>query len=424
MGASATTVPPPATAERLDHVREHVGCYDGVQPGSIRVSEQEDGKSVVFQDVAVLGLVSSNSDASGQPRRYNKAHTIANLALYEGTQVGINHSFGMPSLDDLAGVLRGIYWDEAAEKVKARELVIRRTQRTEHPLEMIRAQPQHVGLSHDVSAEMRTVSPVGQEPPVRELFVTKVWSVDVVRHPATTKNLYESSDPPVVRMNLPLVPELARPISFGSGRACPTWIVEDQFGKRYAVLGGDSATLESIMTTKTDPPAPEPKVADLEARLREAETKLAAAEARADAAAAKLQEAERNRRIGESGLPDKAKERLKTALQGKTLEEVDRAISEERTYLESLGIKPAAAAGGTTPPAPSGQAKEGAAPPAASPPPPAGVVHAGDPPPPPTAGAGSAEVESEFLEMLGSSVFGLHGDQLAEFAGTAKENKS
>lgn len=152
----------------------------------LTVEESREGDSVLFREVAVLGLLSANEARNGKKRQYTKEAVSRAIPLYEGARVYLDHNGPLQaaSVDRLAGKLEGIYWDDADGKLRARQLEIQKTPKTTHALTMMRAQPDHVGLSHDI---------LGKESAEGEITeISRVFSVDVVAAPATNSGLYEA----------------------------------------------------------------------------------------------------------------------------------------------------------------------------------------------------------------------------------------
>jgi outer membrane biosynthesis protein TonB len=144
-------------------------------------AESIDEENGVIKGVKILGVESKNN------RRYPSKVLQEALPKYEGLGVNLDHQRGNRRVSDGFGRLRavqlredGIYGD--LEYLRS------------HPfanqfIEAARRMPEQVGLSQ--SAEGR-VSQANGTAEVESIDLVK--SVDVVRYPATTKGLFESSD--------------------------------------------------------------------------------------------------------------------------------------------------------------------------------------------------------------------------------------
>ena len=390
-------------------LRESTPCFpDGASEG-VRFVESENGKTVSFQNVAVLGLESANLASDGKPRRYNLESVQKAIPLYEGAQVGLDHADGWtgPSVDRLAGKIVGVKWNESRGKLMADQLVIQRTPRTEHVLAMMTAQPEHLGLSHDVSAAEMTH---GDGPDEHlELHVSKVWSVDVVRHPATNRNLFESRD----EVNLRFSEDEAGELDLG-GATRRGWKVQSG-GRLFLVLeGGEDQNPQPQNTMNKDPEGTaEERLAALEARVEAAEARADAAETRASEAESKLSRQAVEARVAESRLPEKAKEKILRASEGKDLDEVDAMVEAEIAYLQELGLVTESEDDDDGGDEPAGEPKREAAVRGAGP----------DQPQPRRKASRDSEIESEFRSLVGSQI-GLSGDNLVDFVGRKKEGEA
>lgn len=152
----------------------------------IRVEESTQGDAMIFREVAVLGLVSSNPSITGKPRQYSEEGVQRAIPLYENARVFLDHTgpAGSPSVDRLAGKLEGIYYDAPDRKLRARKLEVQLTDKTSHALKMMKTHPDLVGLSHDISGKESGEGIIEE--------ITKVHSVDIVAAPATNTGLYEA----------------------------------------------------------------------------------------------------------------------------------------------------------------------------------------------------------------------------------------
>ena len=152
------------------------------------VEESTQGDAMVFREVAVLGLVSSNPSITGKPRQYSEEGVQRAIPLYENARVFLDHTgpAGSPSVDRLAGKLEGIYYDAPDRKLRARKLEVQLTDKTAHALRMMKSHPDLVGLSHDISGKESGEGVIEE--------ITRVHSVDIVAAPATNTGLYEAEE--------------------------------------------------------------------------------------------------------------------------------------------------------------------------------------------------------------------------------------
>lgn len=146
-----------------------------------------DRQNGVIRGVKVLGLESRNG-------RTYKAEALRQAAkLYESAKVNVNHPKGNPNgtrdYQDRIGQLRGVTMRDGGlyadlhfnpKHALAEQLIWD----AEHA-------PEAVGLSHNVEA--RTGRGAGGRVVVEE--ITRVQSVDLVADPATTRGLFEETDP-------------------------------------------------------------------------------------------------------------------------------------------------------------------------------------------------------------------------------------
>lgn len=145
-------------------------------------SKSIDEEAGVIKGVKIIGKTSKNG------REYSTKVLEAAKPKYEGLGINLDHQRGNRRVSDGFGRLRsvelredGLYGD--LEYLKS------------HPyadqfIESAQRMPEQVGLSH--SAEGK-VSKQGDKESVEE--ITAVNSVDVVRYPATTNGLFESTEP-------------------------------------------------------------------------------------------------------------------------------------------------------------------------------------------------------------------------------------
>jgi hypothetical protein len=140
----------------------------------------------IIRGVKILGSVSRNG------RRYTSGAMRKAIALYEGSQVNVNHPKGSPATprdyQDRLGRLRNVVERNGALFA---DLYYNPKHAIGPQLEWdVEHAPQNVGMSHNVDA--RTSRQNG-DVVVEEIL--RVHSVDLVADPATTTGLFESADP-------------------------------------------------------------------------------------------------------------------------------------------------------------------------------------------------------------------------------------
>jgi hypothetical protein len=145
-------------------------------------SQSIDEEAGVIKGVKILGLESQNG------RTYKPDAVETAKKLYEGMGINLDHMKGNRRVSDGFGRLRSVELREDGLYGNLEYL-------KSHPyadqfVESAKRMPEQVGLSH--SAEGK-VAKQGDKEVVEE--ISAVHSVDVVRYPATTKGLFESTDP-------------------------------------------------------------------------------------------------------------------------------------------------------------------------------------------------------------------------------------
>lgn len=161
-----------------------------VSPNGSLTVDREAG---IIRGVKILGKESPNTYRRGHPRIYEDKAMHSAARLYEGVSVNIDHPENRVAekerrVGEGFGQLRqcsvrpgeGVYGD--LHYIKAHPLA-------ESVVEAAERMPNLLGLSHNASGDM--VYRGGKE--VVE-DVTHVRAVDLVRRPATTRNLFESED--------------------------------------------------------------------------------------------------------------------------------------------------------------------------------------------------------------------------------------
>lgn len=242
----------------------------------LREADAPDGV-VVFKDVAILGLVSSNSD-DGHQRTYEADAVKAAAPLYEGARSYINHTTWTENgadrdLHRLLGEFKAVRYDEATNKLRG-DLHALVTPSTQHVITLMERMPHRLALSHDVQGLQNEDGVVHA--------ITTVHSVDVVPVGGTNQNLYEAGNP--------------------------------------------AATTENPdMTTKTNDEA-DKALKEAQDQAKESARREAAAESRAMVADALL----------ESGLPKESVAKLRPLLEGQDADTIAKAIKAEADHLASL----------------------------------------------------------------------------------------
>jgi len=271
--------------------------------GEAKFRENSDSGSVSFLNVAVLGLQSQNVGSNGKPRKYAEDAVRGAIGKYEGTRVYLDHNTGWagPSVDRLAGKLEGVYWDEGSKKLRASELVIHDTDKTAHALKLLMAQPEHIGMSHDISGKENRKEGVITE-------ISQVHSVDVVSAPATNVGLYESTS-----------------LEFGAWTYSETTSEVNMTNENTEVQDSVKEELDSL---RNELEAEQAKVSESDAKVEAAEGKVRELES----------ELAIEKALATADLPEAAQSKLREALAGKTPEEVDGAVKAEIAYLEELGL--------------------------------------------------------------------------------------
>lgn len=301
------------TAEltRRAHLRERSSI------GTSVVVQEQEGGTVVFQNVAVIGLQSSNVD-NGKPRTYSAEGLRAALSLYEGCRVYLNHlgwdeSSGNRDLLRLVGTLRAARWDEATQKVRA-DLVALRTPDTQHALAIMQHMPEQLALSHDVEGMADDTNCV--------CAISTVHSVDLVPVGGTNRTLYEAATADITMGELLELANAGEVLVRAGGRTMRLAETETQQG----------AGAPTHMDEK-EAKALRESVQALTARVEAAEADAAKAKAERDAA---VQGAALERALSESGLPDASVAKLRPLLEGRDAEVVAKAINSEKEHLEAL----------------------------------------------------------------------------------------
>ena len=152
------------------------------------VAVRVDRPAGVIRGVKILGLESRNG------RSYLPGALATAAHLYEGAKVNVNHPKGHPQsprdYHERIGVIRGVTLREQEGLFgdfhfnPAHALAEQLVWDAEHA-------PENVGFSHNVQARL---GQHGDRQVVEAIL--KVQSVDLVADPATTRGLFESSNPP------------------------------------------------------------------------------------------------------------------------------------------------------------------------------------------------------------------------------------
>jgi hypothetical protein len=141
----------------------------------------------VIRGVKLLGLSSRNG------RRYRETALAEAASLYEGSKVNVNHPKGHPlsprDYQDRLGVIRGVQL-RPGEGLFGDLHFNPKHGLSEQLMWDAEHASQNVGLSHNVLAR---TSRRGDETEVEA--ITKVQSIDLVADPATTRGLFEQTEP-------------------------------------------------------------------------------------------------------------------------------------------------------------------------------------------------------------------------------------
>lgn len=304
-----------AVEQRQAMVREGAKWDQRVQV--VEMKDASGKAATVFKDVTVLGLVSRNVGSNGKPRTYTKEAAQAAIPLYEGARVFLDHTppWELPSINRLAGQLEGVYWDEASQMLRARELRIERTDRTAHALHLCEAHPGLVGLSHDVTV----ACPADDDSQV--VAIVAVRCVDLVPGGATTGGLYEQHGAPGV----------AVPVQGGTVTFTPHTVADRATA---TPAPGNAATLNTTMT--------EQETAALQAAQAEAAAaKTANAALQEQVNALKAQNTIAAAMEQAADLPEPTRKSLRATLEampGVTLERATEMVKVRRDELTTLGL--------------------------------------------------------------------------------------
>ena len=177
-----------------------IDLCESIQQGNLQV----DAEAGVIRNVKFLGFVSRNKHGRDvESTEYKREAAERALPLYEGTQIFIDHppDRSQPQRErssrDLAGFLEscrvehdGCYGDINTTKgTPAGDLLLGLAIRCPHK----------IGLSHNSRGKVYVDRPARKN--IIE-SIEKVHSVDVVTRPATTKNLLESLEHPIMATTL------------------------------------------------------------------------------------------------------------------------------------------------------------------------------------------------------------------------------
>ena len=152
---------------------------------SLRVDRE---KGVIF-GVKILGLESKNR------RSYPKETIVRAASLYEGAKVNVDHPTGNPnsprSYADRMGSLRNVRVGSESQGMFADYHFNPKHALAEQLIWDAEHVPENVGFSHNVEA--KTSRGTNGHTIIEE--ITRVQSVDLVADPATTRGLFESTNP-------------------------------------------------------------------------------------------------------------------------------------------------------------------------------------------------------------------------------------
>jgi len=261
------------------------------------------GALKVIRNVVFLGSTSLNQ------RRYLERAMEQAVPLYEGAKLYLNHSFfptGRP-IQELWGRAKNVRYDREARKIKGDAVVIDHEDRIEKYVERA---SDLVGFSHTIKAQMSDPDDNGW---VDVEEIQKVYSVDLVTDPATTKGIFETNKrKEEERMNLEELrskyPELVSAIANEAIEAA-----------------GDAASLDALSK----------KVEALEEANRKKDATIKTME---DAQKAVTTTKTLEILLAASNLPDASKDRLRKAIEGQVIPEdkLKEAIKAEEDYIVKL----------------------------------------------------------------------------------------
>ena len=150
-------------------------------PGSDRI----DAEAGVIRGAKLVGM-----EAGSKKRRYPSKTLKEGAHLYEGVDVNVDHSLaGGRKLLEGWGVVRNPRFQDGVGIVGDVHF-LKEHASTGQILERIERFPDGQGLSHDARGKIRLVEQGWQE----VTHLQSVKSVDLVRKPDTTKNLFEDQD--------------------------------------------------------------------------------------------------------------------------------------------------------------------------------------------------------------------------------------
>jgi hypothetical protein len=156
----------------------------------MRISEWSASSSIkVDREAGIIRGVKIIGNTSRNGRFYPPEVLRAAIGLYEGVNVNYNHARDggtVRSVEDRAGWLRNVSEDQAGG-LSGDFHVLKSDPRADKLFEAAERRPETFGLSHTIDGKTSRKS--GRD--VVESIV-KVWSVDIVSDPATTRSLFES----------------------------------------------------------------------------------------------------------------------------------------------------------------------------------------------------------------------------------------
>jgi hypothetical protein len=147
-----------------------------------------DREAGIIKGVKILGLESKNG------RTYPKETAARAVGLYEGSKVNVNHPKGNPGgprdYQDRIGVLCNVRVEQGDGGLRGDFRFNPKHALAEQLVWDAEHSPENVGFSHNVEA--RTSRKDGR---VIVEEITRVQSVDLVADPATTRGLFEQTEP-------------------------------------------------------------------------------------------------------------------------------------------------------------------------------------------------------------------------------------
>jgi len=180
------------------HAKEEVDMGKGTKrAGTLQFFAVQEGIQAGADDDWVLRNVALCGGRSVNGRRYPAAVRKRRANLYEGASVFANHdptkdASKVRDVQDLLGSVHGVWFDEAANMLKAKEMHLIADDPLAAKVRTIaRTQPHILGLSHEARVRYAKTRQSGD---LVVEDIQKVRRVAVVTESATTANLFEAAD--------------------------------------------------------------------------------------------------------------------------------------------------------------------------------------------------------------------------------------